>query len=195
MFHSEVRKLPWFSYISQFITEPIVKVCLGSLYLAFLAKICLYLPFTPVPITFQTFGVYSLGRIFSPRIAVVTVIAYLVGGLFFPVFCGNSCGWTVFCGPTAGYLLAFAPSIALISWALPKCMNRMQQTCVFLCASTLILTVGSLWLCWYLYIVGVTSSLNVSNALVLGFLPFIPGDMVKIALVSLGNVFLQRQGS
>ena len=107
-------------YSETLVSNPFIKVIAGSLVLACLAKISINLLFTPVPVTFQTLGVFCLGLAMTPRMAVASVVAYLLEGLFFPVFCSPACGLAVFCGPTAGYLFSFVPAVALISWLYSK---------------------------------------------------------------------------
>ena len=62
-------------YSETLVSNPFIKVIAGSLVLACLAKISINLPFTPVPVTFQTLGVFCLGLAMTPRMAVASVVA------------------------------------------------------------------------------------------------------------------------
>ena len=88
-------------------------------YLSFL------LPFSPVPITGQTFGVLllamGLGRVRGTGI----VLAYLLeGAAGLPVFAGGAAGIPVLFGPTGGYLLGFLVAAYVVSWLAEKGWDR-----------------------------------------------------------------------
>lgn len=172
----------------------LAKIVLGSLLLTFLAKISVNLPFTPVPVTFQTLGVYFLGMTMSPRVAMTSVATYLCEGLFFPVFSGNSFGASMLLGATGGYLLSFIPIVGLIA----SLKRRFPHTGEFglagilLVASVGILTLGASWLASFLYCTGTTLSLDLLSACKLGVLPFIPGDILKIFIAIKGASAFKR---
>ncbi|AAF39467.1 biotin transporter BioY [Chlamydia trachomatis] len=178
-------------YSETLISNPFVKVITGSLFLACLAKISINLPFTPVPVTFQTLGIFCLGLAMTPRMAVATVGAYLLEGLFLPVFCNPACGVAVFCGPTAGYLFSFVPAVALISWLYGKCGGTKAKSLVvaliLFVGGGVSLCLGALWLACFLKSVGVSASLDLAGAFKMGVLPFLVGKIVKIALVVQGR--------
>lgn len=178
-------------YPETLISNPFVKVIAGSLFLACLAKISISLPFTPVPITFQTLGVFCLGLVMTPQMAVTTVVAYLLEGLFFPVFCSPMCGIAVFCGPTAGYLFSFVPAVALISWLYGKFGRSEARSWVvamiLFVGGGVSLCLGALWLACFLKSIGVSNSLDLVGAFKIGVLPFLIGKIVKIALVVQGR--------
>lgn len=160
-----------------------IKVLFGVGFLTLLAKICIPLPFTPVPVTFQTFAVYMLGLCFSPLVAAQIVISYLFCGLFAPVFCGNMYGFSVFCGPTSGYLLAFVPAAVFIASARTKYnMNAWKIAGILSLSALGILSIGSVWLSVYFC----DSSSSFYDSVLQGFrfgaLPFISGEVLKIGL-------------
>ena len=94
---------------NQKILKNFLIVVLGSILLTISAKI--KIPFYPVPMTMQTFVVLFLGISFGYKIAVATVIVYLVEGLLgLPVFSNTpekGVGLAYFVGPTMGYLIGF----------------------------------------------------------------------------------------
>jgi len=72
------------------------------------AYIIIPLPFTPVPITMQTFFVYLAAAILGSRLGTLSMVIYLclgVAGL--PVFHGGLAGFGVLGGPTGGYIFGF----------------------------------------------------------------------------------------
>ena len=86
-------------------------LAIANLLLIACAQIRIPLPFTPVPITGQTFGVLLTGALLGSRYGTLVVIAYVVQGLTgLPVFAGLKGGIAVSFGPTGGYILGFIPA-------------------------------------------------------------------------------------
>jgi biotin transport system substrate-specific component len=85
------------------------RLLLANLLLALAAKIAVPLPWTPVPLTLQTFGMLLIAVLFGARISAVAAGLYLVeGAAGLPVFQPfGAAGAARLFGPTAGYLLAF----------------------------------------------------------------------------------------
>jgi biotin transport system substrate-specific component len=80
-------------------------VIFGTTLLAISSKI--QTPFTLVPATMQTFVVLFLGMVLRHKLAVATVILYLIeGSIGFPVFAKGG-GFMYLAGPTGGYLIGF----------------------------------------------------------------------------------------
>ena len=87
------------------IVKSFLAVIFGSILLAISSKI--QTPFTFVPATMQTFVVLFLGMILGYRLAVYTVILYLLqGSIGLPVFAKGG-GIAYLMGPTGGYLIGF----------------------------------------------------------------------------------------
>lgn len=85
---------------------------LGVVALSLLSRLTIPLPWTPVPITGQTFGVALLGLLGGRKLAVSTVAAYLALGLNgVPVFAN---GQAILSGATAGYLAGMLLAAALV---------------------------------------------------------------------------------
>lgn len=81
----------------------------GAIAIALTSLIRIDLPFTPVPITGQTFAVVLWGLLFGSRQGAAAAVTYLAAGaLGAPVFAGFM-SITALWGPTAGYLIGFIP--------------------------------------------------------------------------------------
>ena len=77
----------------------------GTALLAISSKI--QTPFTLVPATMQTFVVLFLGMVLGHKLAVATVVLYLIeGSIGLPVFAKGG-GFAYLIGPTGGYLIGF----------------------------------------------------------------------------------------
>lgn len=83
----------------------------ASLLIALISQIMVRLPFSPVPITGQTFAVLLVGATLGSRRGALAVLAYLVEGLIgLPVFAGGGAGLAYLRGPTGGFFWV------LLSW-------------------------------------------------------------------------------
>ncbi|MCU0632274.1 MAG: biotin transporter BioY [Methanolinea sp.] len=132
------------------------------------------IPFIPVPLTLQTLFLFLAGGIMG-RYAVAPVSLYLVmGAMNLPVFHSGTAGIGVFLGPTGGYLVGFLPAALLSglgfersSW-LPRCAGMAAGlTSLYAC--------GVVWL-------SLSSGLTLPVAILLGAVPFLPGDILKAAV-------------
>jgi biotin transport system substrate-specific component len=90
----------------------------ASLFVALCARIALPLPFTPVPLTLQNFGVLLVGLALGPRRAFAALVLYLAEGLAgMPVFSPTGPGGVAqLLGPTGGFLLAYPFVAGIAGW-------------------------------------------------------------------------------
>src|ERR1700682_6043742 len=89
----------------------------ASLLVALCSRVTVPLPFTPVPLTLQNFGVLTVGLLLGSRRGFVTLTLYLVEGAFgLPVFSPAilGSGITHLLGPTGGFLMAY-PLVAFVA--------------------------------------------------------------------------------
>ena len=158
-------------------TANIFTIILGSFLIAVLAQISIPLPFTPIPITGQTIGVVLVGGLLGARRGAMAVLAYLMeGAVGLPVFAQMKAGAHVLVGPTAGYLWGFVFAAFLIGYLAEKRWTVKPTSSFFSCfaATTLILVLGTLYLAAF--------SVGFNEALIMGFYPFLVGDVVKSAI-------------
>jgi biotin transport system substrate-specific component len=96
-----------------------VAIVIGaSLFVALCARISVPLPFTPVPLTLQNFGVLLVGLALGPRRAFAALFLYLAEGLMgMPVFSPTGPGGVAqLLGPTGGFLLAYPFVAGIAGW-------------------------------------------------------------------------------
>jgi biotin transport system substrate-specific component len=86
----------------------------ASLFVALCARIMIPLPFTPVPLTVQNFGVLLVGLLLGSRRGFAALMLYLAeGAMGMPVFSPIGPGGIAqLLGPTGGFLLAYP----LVAW-------------------------------------------------------------------------------
>ena len=138
------------------------------------------LPFTPVPITLQTFFVLLSGALLGRKLGVFTQTAYMFLGLTGQqVFTGLGSGSLYLFGPTGGYIVGFILASFFAGSFLIKEKQSMSFVFVkLLAADFIILFSGMFWL-------KVSLSCSLSKAFLLGFLPFVLGDILKVILASI----------
>ena len=137
------------------------------------------LPLGSVPFTLQTLVVVLAGMVLGPRVAALSIIAYLALGLVAPVYAGGTSGLAVLFGPTGGYLWGFVPSV-LVTGALAA---RDRSSLPWLVLAGLagvvpIYALGAVWL-------AVTLDLSPSEAVLAGIVPFVWVDVVKAVAAAL----------
>ncbi len=151
----------------------------ASLVTAAAAQLAIPLPWSPVPITGQTFAVLLTGAALGARRAFLAQALYVLeGAAGLPFFAGGAGGAAVLVGPTAGYLIAFPFAAALTGWLAERGWDRRFPTMVaaMLLGSSVIFGLG---------LVVLARFVPPHRLLALGLLPFIPGDLIKAALAAL----------
>ena len=152
----------------------------GSLFVAMMAQLAVYLPFSPVPVTMQTFAVLLIGMAYGSRLGALTLLVYLLEGASgLPFFAGGLGGPTVLVGPTGGYLIGFVAAARLTGWLAERGWARKVWSTglVFAAGSFVIYLFGALWLSRFV---------GVGQAIQVGVLPFLIGDIFKVARAGAG---------
>ena len=98
----------------------------ASLFVALCAHITIPLPFTPVPLTVQNFGVLLVGLLLGSRRGFAALALYLAeGAMGMPVFSPVGPGGVAhLLGPTGGFLLAYP----LVAWLAGFIMEHGRKT-------------------------------------------------------------------
>lgn len=163
----------------------------GSLLTALCARIVIPLPFTPVPITAQTFAVLLIGAALGSRRGAAAIGLYVLEGLLgLPVFAGGAAGLARLLGPTGGYLVGFIAAAYLTGTLAERGWDRTVRFAVgAMAAGNLVVYLfGIPWLAVFL---------GWPDAVSKGFLPFILGDVAKLAAAAIvlpGTWALVRRG-
>jgi biotin transport system substrate-specific component len=153
-------------------------VVAASLLTAAAAQLEIRLPWTPVPITGQTFVVLLSGTVLGARRAFLAQCLYLLeGACGLPFFAGGAAGLVKLIGPTGGYLVAFpfaaAMTGALAEHALDRTPLRMFFTMI--AGSVVIFGLG---------LGQLSKFVPAGSLLASGLLPFIAGDVLKALLAA-----------
>jgi biotin transport system substrate-specific component len=158
----------------------VILILLGALFVAALAQIEIPLPFTPVPITGQTFGVLLVGAALGSKRGAASLTSYLgLGAMGLPFFAGGANGLNILIGATGGYLIGFVIAAYIIGLLAERGLERNVRTSIipFLIGSVIIYICGVAWLA---VVLG-----SLSKALAAGFIPFLIGDAIKLIAAAL----------
>ncbi|TIL32440.1 MAG: biotin transporter BioY [Mesorhizobium sp.] len=134
-------------------------------------------PFWPVPMTIQTLAVLCLGATYGMRHASATLLSYLLcGAAGLPVF-ATGAGLAYLAGPTGGYLLGFLLAATVVGWLSDRgyCRDLLPTVSMLLLGEVAIYLPGVTWLGWMI---------GAEKAIAGGLLPFIPAEILKLAIAS-----------
>jgi biotin transport system substrate-specific component len=151
----------------------------ASAFVALCAHISIPLPFTPVPITLQTFAVILVGMLLGPVVGFSAMVLYLAeGAAGLPVFTPHIAGGIAhLIGPSAGYLFSYPLAAAIAGWtvrAMQRVASRFSAGIVAAVVASLpIFILGAVWLSHLLH-TGATATWTLAVA------PFLPGEAIKI---------------
>lgn len=148
--------------------------------MALAAQVSIPLPFTPVPITGETFAVLLIGSALGSRRGIASLGLYLLLGIAgAPVFEAHHHGWSHFTGANGGYLVGFLVAAGLTGWLAEHGWDRRISSSVsaMLTANVVIYLFGLAWLAHVLHT-------NLNKTLEYGLYPFVPGDVIKLYLAA-----------
>jgi biotin transport system substrate-specific component len=151
----------------------------ASVATALAAQIAIPVPWSPVPLTGQTFAVLLSGAVLGVRRAFLAQALYLAeGALGLPVFAGGAAGIATIAGPTGGYLAAFPFAAALTGALAERGWDRhfVTMLAAMLLGSAVIFALG---------LIQLSRFVPQAQLLAAGLLPFVPGDLVKSTLAAL----------
>lgn len=167
----------------------VFQVLLASFCISLIAQIKIPLFFTPVPLTFSTIAILTIGVCLGKNKGSLAVLCYLLQGcLGLPVWSGGNTGALYLLGPTGGYLFGWVIQAYFIGWCVEKYspLSFQKMLSLFLASICLQLTLGSLWLAQFV---------GIENSLTLGIYPFLLVDSAKAFIVSLYVHYLRKEPS
>lgn len=156
-----------------------------ALLMALAAQVRIVLPFTPVPFTGQVL-VVLLGALVLGRYGALGQGMYLVMGGALGWFSGMA-GFAALLGPTGGYLLGFVLASIILGEMVER-RNEWSMGRVLAAMSLGVLVIYSLGALQLALLMG----LDLMEAIVLGVLPFIIVDALKVLMAAgAGSMFLR----
>ena len=149
----------------------------GAVFVGLTAQVAIPLPFTPVPLTLQTFSVLLVGAALGSVRGVSSMALYLLAGVAgVPWFANQQSGWAF---ASFGYIVGFIAAAWLVGRLAERGADRRVVPTIGMMA------LGNV----VIYVFGVAglmllADLPLSTALAKGVVPFLIGDVVKILLAA-----------
>lgn len=142
-----------------------------------LGPLSIPLPFSPVPISFTNLAIYLTLFILGQKKGTISYLIYLlVGFVGMPVFSGFSSGPGKLLGPTGGYLIGFILMALIGGFFIEYFPGNIPMYVLGLVLATIVAYIlGTVWLSY-------EANLTFIQALMLGVIPYLLGDGIKIAI-------------
>ena len=156
--------------------------------IAVMGIISIPLPISPVPITGQSMAIMLAGSILTARQAAFSVLTFLlIGAVGVPVFAGLSGGIGILIGPRGGYLIGFLVGAVVIALLKGKNNNIWRLALANIVGGIIVVYIfGALWLSF-------VTGMGLQKAIMVGVLPYIPGDLFKVFLSTVIGVAINKR--
>ena len=144
------------------------------------AQVAIVLPFTPVPITGQTFVVLAGALALGWRRAGLGMALYLLAGLAgLPWYAQGHGGLGSLATPSFGYVIGFIAAGTMTGWLAGRRLDRgpLGTVVAMIAGTAVIYAFGLFWLAFNLHV-------GPARALTLGLYPFLIGAALKAALAA-----------
>lgn len=168
-------------------TKQMTLIALMTALTCILGPLSIPLPFSPVPISFTNLVLYFSVFVLGTKFSTISYIVYLLIGLVgLPVFSGFSGGPAKVAGPTGGYLVGFVFLTVIAGFFVEHFKGKLSFAVLGMVLGTSVCYLfGTIWLSMQLNI-GFVAGLGV------GVFPYIPGDLVKIAIACIIGPKIRR---
>lgn len=153
-----------------------------------MAPFSIPLPFTVVPISLTNLAIYFTVFVLGWKMGTISYLIYLLIGLIgVPVFSGFTSGFSKLAGPTGGYLIGFIFLVIISGWFIEKFPNKIPMYIIGMLLGNIVTYLfGTIWLA------NLTGN-TFKQALAIGVLPFLLGDLLKIIAAVLIGTVLRKQ--
>jgi len=191
-------------YSGEGVAADALRIVAANILLVLCAHLVIPLPWTPVPITGQTFGVLLVAVLLGARRGAITLVLYLLeGAAGLPVFQPLGLpGIARFAGPTAGYLFSYPAAAFVTGWLVERSakignardagsrLAGLPLIGALISGEAIIFACGCAWLALPL-------GMGWNAAWSVGALPFLPGEIIKMTLivVAAGGLQLARRAA
>ena len=161
-------------------TKQMVLIALMTAVTCVLGPLSIPLPFSPVPISFTNFAIFLAIFVLGMKNGTISFIIYLLlGAVGVPVFSSFRGGLQVLAGPTGGYLIGFIFLALIMGFALDHFDRKLVPTIIGMIIGMVVCyAFGTVWLAKLL-------SLSFKEGLMMGVIPYLPGDAAKIIIAAI----------
>ncbi|MCL1949114.1 MAG: biotin transporter BioY [Turicibacter sp.] len=149
--------------------RPLALAAVFTALTAILAQVTL--PIGPVPVNSAHVSLFTASALLGPKISFLSTFAYiLLGAIGLPVFSGFNGGLGALFGPTGGFIFGYLVC-SLLGAQLIKTTKKLALPMVLALVANYLLGIP-----WLMFVTG----MGLSNAILIGVLPFLLGDAFKI---------------
>ena len=161
-------------------TKQMVLIALMTAVTCVLGPLSIPLPFSPVPISLTNFAIFLAIFVLGMKSGTISFIIYLLlGAIGVPVFSSFRGGLQVLAGPTGGYLIGFIFLALIMGFALDHFDRKLVPTIIgMIIGMAVCYAFGTVWLAKLL-------SLSFKEGLMMGVIPYLPGDVAKIIIAAI----------
>ena len=161
-------------------TKQMVLIALTTAVTCVLGPLSIPLPFSPVPISLTNFAIFLAIFVLGMKSGTISFIIYLLlGAVGVPVFSSFRGGFQVLAGPTGGYLIGFIFLALIMGFALDHFDRKLVPTIIgMIIGMAVCYAFGTVWLAKLL-------SLSFKEGLMMGVIPYLPGDAAKIIIAAI----------
>ena len=161
-------------------TKQMVLIALMTAVTCVLGPLSIPLPFSPVPISLTNFAIFLAIFVLGMKSGTISFIIYLLlGAVGVPVFSSFRGGFQVLAGPTGGYLIGFIFLALIMGFALDHFDRKLVPTIIgMIIGMAVCYAFGTVWLAKLL-------SLSFKEGLMMGVIPYLPGDAAKIIIAAI----------
>lgn len=161
-------------------TKQMVLIALMTAVTCVLGPLSIPLPFSPVPISLTNFAIFLAIFVLGMKNGTISFIIYLLlGAVGVPVFSSFRGGLQVLAGPTGGYLIGFIFLALIMGFALDHFDRKLVPTIIgMIIGMAVCYAFGTVWLAKLL-------SLSFKEGLMMGVIPYLPGDAAKIIIAAI----------
>ena len=161
-------------------TKQMVLIALMTAVTCVLGPLSIPLPFSPVPISLTNFAIFLAIFVLGMKSGTISFIIYLLlGAIGVPVFSSFRGGLQVLAGPTGGYLIGFIFLALIMGFTLEHFDRKLVPTIIgMIIGMAVCYAFGTVWLAKLL-------SLSFKEGLMMGVIPYLPGDAAKIIIAAI----------
>ncbi len=155
----------------------LVLIAGGAAFVGLAAQVAVPLPFTPVPLTLQTFAVLLTAAALGSLRGMLAMLVYAIAGIAgVPWFAEGSSG---FSAPSFGYILGFIAAALVVGRIAEGGATRtpLRTAGLMVVGNLVIYAIGVTWLKFAI-------DADWATAITLGLTPFLIGDAIKIAVAA-----------
>ncbi len=169
-------------------TKTLVLIGIMTAVTCILGPLSIALPISPVPISFTNLAIYFSAILLGWKRGTISCLIYLLIGLIgLPVFSGFTGGPNKLVGMTGGYLIGFIFMALITGFFVEHFKNNILMTVVGMVLGALVTyALGTIWLAYL-------SGMTFTAALFAGVIPYIPGDLVKIAIAAINAPIIKKR--